>query len=98
VITGHVDSTAGPAVFYKWVHLKVGSRVVVKLADGTVVNFVVTGLRQYLKSQFPLASVYGPRPYSALQLVTCGGAFNARTGHYLSSVVVYTKQVSAIGT
>ena len=92
---GHVDSVAGPAVFYRLDNLKVGNRVVVKLKDGKTVYFSVIGLREYLKSRFPNRLVYGSRPYSALQLVTCGGAFDSRTGHYLSSIVVFTKQVKA---
>ena len=95
VILGHVDSVAGPAVFDRLGSLKVGNRVVVKLKDGKTVYFSVIGLREYLKSRFPNRLVYGSRPYSALQLVTCGGAFDSRTGHYLSSIVVFTKQVKA---
>jgi len=95
VILGHVDSVAGPAVFYRLGSLKVGNRVIVKLADGKTVHFAVIGLREYLKSKFPDKYVYGRRPYSALQLVTCGGAFDSQTGHYLSSIVVFTKQVKS---
>jgi hypothetical protein len=95
VILGHVDSVAGPAVFYRLDNLKVGNRVIVKLQDGKTVYFSVIGLREYLKDKFPDRFVYGSRPYSALQLVTCGGAFDSRTGHYLSSIVVFTKQVKA---
>jgi hypothetical protein len=95
VILGHVDSVAGPAVFYQLSSVKVGNRVIVKLADGKTVHFAVIGLREYLKSKFPDKYVYGPRPYSALQLVTCGGAFDTQTGHYLSSIVVFTKQVKS---
>ena len=95
VILGHVDSVGGPAVFYRVGSLKIGNRVIVKLADGKTVHFAVIGIRQYLKSKFPDKYVYGSRPYSALQLVTCGGTFDSGTGHYLSSIVVFTKQVKA---
>lgn len=94
VILGHVDSVAGPAVFDRLVDLKVGNRLTVKLADGKTATFQVIALREYLKSKFPDQTVYGPRPYAALQLVTCGGAFDSHTGHYLSSIVVYTKMVA----
>jgi hypothetical protein len=93
VILGHVDSVAGPAVFYRLVDLKVGNRVIVKLKDGKTVYFSVTALREYSKKKFPDKFVYGSRPYGALQLVTCGGAFDSQTHHYLSSIVVFTKQV-----
>jgi hypothetical protein len=93
VILGHVDSVAGPAVFDRLVDLKIGSRVVVKLTDRKTVTFQVIALRQYLKAKFPDKLVYGSRPYPALQLVTCGGVFDSKTGHYLSSIVVFTKKV-----
>ncbi|MFZ1063339.1 MAG: class F sortase [Acidimicrobiales bacterium] len=95
VILGHVDSVGGPAVFYRLNQLKIGSKVIVKLADGQTVYFQVTALREYLKAKFPLQTVYGPRPYPALQLVTCGGAFDSATHHYLSSIVAFTKEIGS---
>jgi hypothetical protein len=55
----------------------------------------VNAVTSYLKTQFPAALVYGTHGDSALQLVTCGGAFDTATGHYLSNVVVYTTLVSS---
>jgi hypothetical protein len=48
----------------------------------------------YLKSQFPAQAVYAATGGSSLQLVTCGGVFDSRTGHYLSNVVVSSSLVS----
>lgn len=93
VILGHIDSVAGPGVFYRLRELKNGNRVNVKLRDGLTVQFAVIAVREYLKAKFPDKLVYAPRKYAALQLVTCGGAFDYSTGHYLSSIVVYTKLV-----
>jgi Sortase domain len=95
VILGHVDSYRGPAVFFGLRNLVVGDRVAVKLADGATARFAVIGIATYLKANFPAQLVYGPRPYGALQLVTCGGVFDRATGSYLSNVVVYTALVSA---
>jgi sortase (surface protein transpeptidase) len=92
-ILGHVDSVNGPAVFYKLSSLRPGDKVSVKLADGKTINFVVLGLRQYSKDNFPSKLVYGSRPYSALQLITCAGVFDSATHHYLSNLVVFTKRV-----
>ena len=93
VILGHVDSVAGPAVFYRLRELKAGNRVIVKLKDGVTVTYAVLYIREYLKSQFPTKFVYGPHSYPALQLVTCGGTFDHQTGHYLYSIVAFTKLV-----
>jgi hypothetical protein len=90
VILGHVDSTSGPGVFYHLLDMKVGQRVNVTLADHQTLTFAVIGLRQYTKNGFPNQLVYGPKTYSALNLVTCGGVFDPTTHHYLSNIVVYT--------
>jgi hypothetical protein len=94
VILGHVDSYRGPAVFFRLRTLRPGDRVNVRLADGVITHFVVRQVATYLKAQFPILRVYGPHGYSALQLVTCGGVFDAQDGHYLSNIVVYTSLVS----
>ncbi|WP_247659418.1 class F sortase [Micromonospora sp. U56] len=33
--------------------------------------------------------MYGPTPGPELRLVTCGGAFDRRTGHYRDNLVVF---------
>jgi sortase (surface protein transpeptidase) len=94
VILGHVDSYQGPAVFFQLRSLRPGDHVDVTLADGVVSHFVVRQVAMYPKSNFPTLQVYGPHGYSALQLVTCGGAFDTQARSYLSNVVVYTSLVS----
>jgi len=94
VILGHVDSHQGPAVFFKLRSLVAGDLVDVSLADGVSVQFKVTYVAQYLKASFPDQLVYAGHGQSTLQLVTCGGAFDAQTGHYLSNIVVYTSLVT----
>jgi sortase (surface protein transpeptidase) len=88
VIAAHVDSQAGPGVFFELRQLHPGDLVYVKRADGSVAVFTVTHVQQYLKTQFPTAAVYGPVPDAELRLITCGGTFDYATGHYLSNVVV----------
>jgi hypothetical protein len=89
LIEGHVDSYAGPAVFFRLGALRPGSSVDVRLADGVIAIFRVTGVREYVKDNFPAKVIYGPTDYASLRLITCGGAFDARTGHYLSAIVVF---------
>jgi hypothetical protein len=95
VIEGHVDSYRGPAVFFRLGALRPGDTVDVTLADGITAIFRVTGVREYLKSNFPAKSIYGATGYAALRLITCGGAFDYATGHYLSSTVVFASLVSS---
>jgi sortase (surface protein transpeptidase) len=89
VIVGHIDSKNGPGIFFRLRLLHAGSRVYVRRADGTLAVFQVTSVRSYPKSRFPTLAVYGPVPDAELRLITCGGAFDAATGHYLSNVIVY---------
>jgi sortase (surface protein transpeptidase) len=94
IIVGHIDSLTGPGVFYRLAELRSGDKVYVKRADGTLVEFLVTSVQTYLKDRFPTQAVYGPTPDPELRLITCGGAFDYATGHYLSNIVVYATEVS----
>ncbi|MBO0801922.1 MAG: class F sortase [Nocardiopsaceae bacterium] len=89
VIEGHVDSYAGPAVFFRLGALRPGDTIDVTLADGVTAIFRVTGVREYPKVHFPARAIYGTTNYAALRLITCGGTFDYATGHYLSSTVVF---------
>ncbi len=95
VIEGHVDSHQGPAVFFRLGALRPGDTVDVTLADGMTAIFRVTGVREYAKSRFPAKAIYGATDYAALRLITCGGAFDYATGHYLSSTVVFASLASS---
>lgn len=89
VFLGHVDSQSGPGVFYRLGQLRIGDRVVVKRRDGRSVVFAITGVREYSKASFPSIDVYGNTPTPTIRLVTCGGAFDSVTGHYLANVVAF---------
>ena len=93
IIVGHIDNTSGPGVFFRLSKLTKGDKVYVKRADGTLVEFRVTSVQTYLKDHFPTEDVYGPVPDPELRLITCGGAFDDATGHYLSNIVVYATEV-----
>jgi sortase (surface protein transpeptidase) len=88
ILLGHVDSKTGPAVFYRLATLKAGAQVLVDRADKSTVRFHVSGRIQVAKSRFPADLVYAPTLAPALRLVTCGGTFNRKTGHYRDNVVV----------
>jgi hypothetical protein len=96
VIEGHVDSDHGPAVFFRLGALKPGDRIDVTLANGITAVFHVTGVREYIKAKYPASIIYEASDYAALRVITCGGGFDAATGHYLSSVVVYASLASSM--
>jgi Sortase domain len=93
IIVGHIDSKHHRGIFYRLSELRSGDDVFVKRADGTTAEFRVTEVQTYLKDHFPTQTVYGPTPDAELRLITCGGAFDYVTGHYLSNIVVYATQV-----
>lgn len=91
VIAGHVDNASGPLVFWNLRLLKPGDTVVTEPGN---LRFTVTRVSQVGKQAFPTDAVYGPTPDPELRLVTCGGTFDATTGHYLSDVIVYARETT----
>jgi hypothetical protein len=89
VILGHVDSTSGPAVFFRLRELRSGDEIHVERADGSSVTFVVDRTAQYLKKRFPTDDVYYPTLSPSLRLVTCGGEFDYSVRHYKSNIIVF---------
>jgi len=89
VLLGHVDSTRGPAVFFRVRELRPGDEIDVARADGSSVRFVVQRTARYDKRRFPTDEVYYPTLAAALRLVTCGGQFDVATGHYRSNVIAF---------
>jgi hypothetical protein len=89
IVAGHVDSYSGPAVFYRLRDLRRGATIVIDRRDGTRARFTVLGSEEYPKSRFPTARVYGSTPGPTLRLITCSGAFDRSTGHYVDNTVVY---------
>ena len=96
VILGHVDDYAGASVFFNVKTLHRGDAVYVTRADGVTAVFSVDGVQKAAKTNFPTSDVYGNVPYPALRLVTCGGPFDAKTGQYLDSIVVYAHLVGTV--
>ena len=90
ILLGHVDSAAeGPSVFYRLGELEPGDRVSVTRADGSIAVFIVDRVRSYSKDDFPTELVYGDIDHAGLRILTCGGAFDNSTGHYLDNIVVF---------
>lgn len=91
VILGHVINAEGPAVFYKLGDVQVGEVVKVTDADGRVLTFTVYRVASYPKTHFPTKDVYGNTAGPELRVITCGGVFNSKTGHYLNNTVLYAR-------
>ena len=90
ILLGHVDSArSGPSIFFRLGELRPGDRVKVTRADDSVAVFVVDEVHSYPKDDFPTKLVYGDIDHAGLRILTCGGAFDDSTGHYLDNIVVF---------
>jgi sortase (surface protein transpeptidase) len=92
VIIGHLDSWTGPAVFARLSELRSGNLIRVARADGSHVVFTVDRVEHWPKSDFPTRRVYGRTRGAVLRLVTCSGAFDETSGHYLDNTIVYASR------
>jgi Sortase domain len=88
VILGHVDSQTAPGVFYRLRSLLPGDIVTVVSGSKTL-RFEVSRLVSYSKDEFPTQAVFGAVPDPELRLITCTGAFDYSTGHYVDNLVVF---------
>jgi len=94
LVAGHVDSKAGPAVFYRLKDLVPGDLVTVDRADNTSSVFKVVDKVTYTRANFPDDVVYRVTGKPSLHLVTCDG-FDPAIGHYGANLVVFAELVSS---
>ena len=97
VIDGHVDTKAGPAVFWALGALHRLDTVDITRADRATAEFTIDAIEVYEKAGFPSERVYGDTERPELRLLTCGGGYRKGTG-YLGNVVVFahlTKNIQA---
>jgi LPXTG-site transpeptidase (sortase) family protein len=87
VIVGHVDTYVGPAVFYNLYRLRAGDAIYVQTGASRQ-RFAVRWVRELAKAQFPVRQVFGSTGRHQLWLITCGGDFDYKTGHYLDNIIV----------
>lgn len=91
VIAGHVDSTSGPAVFFRLGELDAGDEIQVTARSGRVERFIVERSKQAEKDDFPTREVYEATAGPSLRLITCTGEFAEQTGHYEDNLIVFAR-------
>ncbi|MDP9863115.1 MULTISPECIES: class F sortase [Streptosporangium] len=89
VILGHVNTRSGAAVFSRLKEVRRGDTIKVSRSDKTIAEFTVDGVEQVSKKAFPSKRVYGNTGEATLRLITCGGVYNRKTGHYTDNIIVY---------
>ena len=94
VVAGHVDSaTQGKGAFFKLTALKPGAKIMLTGADGIEQEYRMVARERYSKTRIPLDKYFARDGATRLTLITCGGPFDAKTGHYRDNVVVTAEPV-----
>ncbi len=89
VLAAHIDAVQGGiGPFSRLKNAVAGDSITLTGDDGSTAIYTVTELRQIGKIDAPMAEVFDVAGPARLMLVTCGGVFNAKTGHYLDNVIV----------
>jgi sortase (surface protein transpeptidase) len=88
VIVGHVRWSGRAGVFAPLRDLRTGDKITVTRHDRTSAIFRVTRIKQYSKSTFPSAAVYGNLNHAGLRLITCSG-LDSTSGKYEANLVVF---------
>jgi hypothetical protein len=94
IVVGHVDSKAGPGVFYSLRALRRGDVIKISLEGGSIIRFTVRSSFSTPKQGFPTERVYRHEGAPTLELITCDGMFDQSTGHYVDNYVVVAKLTS----
>ena len=89
VVAAHVDSKAGPDVFYRLHELRTGAVIRIRRADGSAQTWTVTSSEQTPKDELPVDRIWNDTRQQVLRLVTCGGTFDYATGSYEDNIIVY---------
>lgn len=93
VIAGHLDDYEGKSVFFDLAGVDPGAVVEVRLSDGRMSTFQVTGKTSFPADQLPADEVFARDGESRLALLTCGGDWNHSANRYEETVVVYAKPI-----
>lgn len=93
VMAGHVDGLTSPGTFYNLKKLEPGDKIHVTDEKGKTLTFFVREKQAYETEASPLEKIFGASTESHLNLITCTGDFNQKTGLYEERLVVYTDLV-----
>lgn len=97
VIAAHVDSRAGPDVFYRLGDLAPGDEIHVVYDSGDEVTFLVDSSEQTPKDELPVDTIWPATSERLLALITCGGQFDRDVRHYRDNLIVYASPVTRSG-
>jgi LPXTG-site transpeptidase (sortase) family protein len=88
VVAAHVDFGGQPGLFFNLRLATAGDAIRLELADGRQVEYEVTAVTLYDKSELPSEQLFRSEGDHALHLVTCGGSFDRFARSYRGNRVV----------
>lgn len=96
VISGHVDSTTGAALFWDLHKLVPGDTIGVVGDNGIERQFVVKASERYTPRDVPLTRIFGAADGVHLNLITCDAdtPFDRASGSYTGYLLVYADAVA----
>ncbi|WP_100351215.1 class F sortase [Luteimicrobium subarcticum] len=94
VLASHVDTLQGIGQFARLQDVRRGARVDVRDASGATAHYAVRSVLLVAKSRLPLDQIFDETGPRRLVLMTCGGTWDASTGHYRDNVVLVATPVS----
>jgi hypothetical protein len=96
LLAGHINYyNQGDGALFQLATIRPHARIFLSGPIGVVTVWTVDSLISYPKADLP-QSVFAPEGARRLVIVTCGGPFDANTGHYLDNVVVTARPLSAV--
>jgi len=88
LIAAHVGDANGLGPFASLGYAKAGTAVTVSLSDGTKEKFVIVDVARVSKRNIDVAKTLADAR-GMLVLVTCGGRWNPKAGHYEDNVLAW---------
>lgn len=94
LIDGHVSGPTKHGVFYNLKKLKAGDEMILERGDGEKLTFVVTRSKTVKTEEVDMGEMMrSDEPTKlALNLITCGGVFDAKNNEFESRVLVFAVQ------
>jgi len=90
LLAGHVDwAGEGPGALYYLGRLQVGDPIQVVGSNGTTTTWRVSQPPVTISKSALPSTLFSNTGTPRLAIVTCGGQFDAATGHYLDNVIVW---------
>ncbi len=94
VMAAHIAFEGHTGVFRHLSRVSVGDEILVEMADGRRLEFVVTETAQFSKADLPLARIFAKGGKPVLVLITCGGDFNRELREYSDNIVAFAVPIA----